>query len=210
MAVVQNALIGRSKQSVGGVTFSTWKGRNVLKGKAVSVANPKTTGQVAQRGAFANCVRFYATFKFVLQLAFIRLAGNITAANRFCKLNIKAFVAGSDPAVFVTPADLVLSSGDLGVFSNAVVTSLGLGSFNVDLTYNANPNKGLVTDMIRVVSFCGESFEMMYNDSPAEASFSVGTPGMTAVAGTVHIWAFSFSTTGSSLSDSVYLGAYTY
>ena len=59
MARVQNTLIGKSSGSVGGATFSTWKGINVLKSKAITVANPKTVGQLTQRNRMTLMVSIF-------------------------------------------------------------------------------------------------------------------------------------------------------
>lgn len=50
--------LGKITQSSGGVTFTNWKGINVMKAKATSVANPKSQGQQENRTKFSNIVRY--------------------------------------------------------------------------------------------------------------------------------------------------------
>ena len=59
MAVVQNPIIGRARGQAGGMVFTTQFGRNVLKSKALSVANPKTDKQLGRRAAMTQTVALY-------------------------------------------------------------------------------------------------------------------------------------------------------
>ena len=58
MAVTQNPHIGRSKNAFATAVFTTWKGRNVMKGKPISVHNPDTPAQKKQRSAFGRRFNF--------------------------------------------------------------------------------------------------------------------------------------------------------
>ena len=58
MAIVQNALIGRTKRSVGNTTFVTLYGQNILKAKAMEVRDAKTPVQLTFRVFFALVVVF--------------------------------------------------------------------------------------------------------------------------------------------------------
>lgn len=52
MAKVQNPVIGRSKGSAGGMTFSKVYDKNIMKAKAFEVNNPNTAAQQTQRNFF--------------------------------------------------------------------------------------------------------------------------------------------------------------
>ena len=52
MAKIQNPVIGRSKGSAGGMTFTKSYANNVMRAKAFEVANPKTAAQTTQRDFF--------------------------------------------------------------------------------------------------------------------------------------------------------------
>lgn len=53
----QNPLIGRSKKSFGEATFYTLNGQNIVRTKAISVANPKSEKQQAQRARFIGITK---------------------------------------------------------------------------------------------------------------------------------------------------------
>lgn len=57
MAIAQNPLIGRTKKSFSENTFYTLNGQNIVRSKAVSVSNPKSPAQRAQRARFEGFTR---------------------------------------------------------------------------------------------------------------------------------------------------------
>lgn len=61
--IIQNPLIGQARKKLGGSVASKWNGLNVLKSKPLTVANPRTPGQVTQRNklsVFSELVRLLA------------------------------------------------------------------------------------------------------------------------------------------------------
>tara|TARA_R110000868_G_C10906200_1_gene764629 strand:- start:688 stop:1317 length:630 start_codon:yes stop_codon:yes gene_type:complete len=88
MAIVQNTLIGRANGRVGNAVFTTWKGRNILKQKPEIVANPRTSGQVAQRGKFIMALAFGKLLRPILQMGFREYAGTVSWLNRFMSVNL--------------------------------------------------------------------------------------------------------------------------
>lgn len=62
MAKVQNPVIGRSKGSAGGMTFSKVFDKNVMRAKAFEVNNPKTVAQTTQRNFFKDISNIVAGF----------------------------------------------------------------------------------------------------------------------------------------------------
>lgn len=70
MAKVQNPVIGRSKGSAGGMTFSKVYDKNVMKAKAFEVSNPNTIAQQKQRSYFKIVSALAAVFT-VEQLRFL-------------------------------------------------------------------------------------------------------------------------------------------
>lgn len=67
MAITQNPLIGRASGAYGGTVFTTFFNKNVIKTKPVTVRNPKTAAQIAQRNLMTlagnhvkECYSFYS------------------------------------------------------------------------------------------------------------------------------------------------------
>lgn len=62
MAKVQNPVIGRSKGSAGGMTFSKGYGKNVMRAKVFEPNNPQTAAQMNQRRYFKTVSEQVASF----------------------------------------------------------------------------------------------------------------------------------------------------
>jgi Family of unknown function (DUF6266) len=121
--VVQNPLIGRSKGSMGGATFTTWKGLNVVKTKAVSVANPNTEKQQRNRNILSAIVKLYRALAIYANIGFIQGAVKKSAYNAFTGYNIMngtATVVGG--AVELVMSALKLSKGTLEPTVLGVIT----------------------------------------------------------------------------------------
>lgn len=136
MARVQNTLIGKSSGSVGGATFSTWKGINVLKSKAVTVANPKTIPQQTQRNRMSILVSVFRMISGAVNVGFKTLASGKSEYNAFVSQNIiNATAVGVAPAVSLVPADLIVSKGTMGI--TPITSSAGSnGNDTVDIDYS--------------------------------------------------------------------------
>lgn len=111
MGIIKQGILGGFSGKVGSVVGTSWKGRAVMKAMPLSVANPRTSGQVNQRTKFTQCV---ALAKSLLGGSIALLdnpfAGSISGYNRFVKRNIVAFVNDGT----LIPSQLTISQGALG------------------------------------------------------------------------------------------------
>jgi hypothetical protein len=123
MAVVQNTLIGKASGSVGGSTFSSWKGKNILKAKATEVANPQKPKQMARRAVFTTLVAWYRLLSSVIIVGFTELAVGMSTFNAFTSENIKNAYNWSDKEnpVFI-PASFKISKGSIS--ATAIATAV--------------------------------------------------------------------------------------
>lgn len=209
MAVVSNPLIGKSKQSAGGVTFTSWKGRNVLKNKATSVANPRSPLQVANRTRLSGSTKFYAKHRSALMLSFLRMMGDVTDGNKFVSLNRLCFsgsVVGLDvPSV----SSLILSQGSLGTVVSCVVTQENLSQASFDIVYAGNPMQSDPSDFIALVAYNLTKDAFSVTPAAAIEGSQVVLAGLSSSIGDVlHFWAYSYSETGKKLGNSFYCGTY--
>jgi len=129
MARVSNTLIGKASGSVGNATFSTWKGINVLKEKAVSVANPNTDLQIMRRSALSQSVAIYRLISAAVSVGFKKLATGMSAYNAWASNALKdAFDYSSPPTATFVPSDLLISKG--------TITSTAIGTIVADRSAN--------------------------------------------------------------------------
>lgn len=110
MARLPQGILGGVLGKVGNVVGSSWKGIAILKSRPLSVANPRTTAQVAQRTKMSNTVAFaQEILSSVIKPLNDRFAQQASGYNDFVRRNIHLFENAS-PA---PAADLKLSVGKM-------------------------------------------------------------------------------------------------
>ncbi len=144
MAKIPQGILGGIRGRVGNIVGAAWKGINYIRSMPLSVANPNTTLQQAQRGAFTQTV-LVARLLLADLIAtywdpFARL---MSGYNHFISINIDAFVtAGLDvPADFFS-ARGILTGVDTLVVTAAAATDVVLFSW----TDNTGLGDALTTD----------------------------------------------------------------
>lgn len=138
MAITQNTLIGRTSGRVGNAVFSTWKGRNVLKQKAETVANPRTILQQMNRLRFTTLLNIGKSLQPIITYGFSELK-KYTWLNNFMRINSYTdFLTWDDVTQsWVTNLNnLVLASGNLFVtpILDSGVTDNGNGTSTLGIT----------------------------------------------------------------------------
>lgn len=133
-----NMLLGKSRGSVGDVTFSQINGQQIAKARNRNPANPRTLKQCFQRGRFAAAVKFYtrgnqALYKF----AFENKRQTESDYNAFMRENVKRAPAISKAAFdnydYPVCAPFIMSKGsiapiDVTISATAAVVSLGIAA----------------------------------------------------------------------------------
>jgi hypothetical protein len=139
MGVIKQGILGGFQNKVGAVVGSSWKGIAVMKAKPISVANPRTAAQVANRTKMANIVLFaQVILATVIKPLWDRFASQMSGYNDFVKTNISQF-ATSMPD---TPADLKISKGKMAATVMNSPTAAN-GSRTVTLNWTDDSGSGL-------------------------------------------------------------------
>lgn len=140
MAKLKAGILGGFSGKIGNIVGGTWKGIDYMRGLALSVANPKTAKQTAQRGAFTEIVKFTKSILVgAIKPLWDRFAVRQSGYNAFIQGNIKNF----DTDGIKKDTNLVLSRGSLtpeavsGVSSNANQTTVSYDTTNSSGTGNA-------------------------------------------------------------------------
>lgn len=114
MAVVQNPITGRSKQKYASAIFSTWKGINVLRSLPLTVANPKTPGQLLQREKLSISVELYRQMPGVVKVGYRQQAVQKSEYNAFTSDTLKnAFTGSTAETVEIDLPNLTVSKGTM-------------------------------------------------------------------------------------------------
>jgi len=120
MAVIPQGILGGVKNKIGSVVGSSWKGIPVLKSKPLSVANPRTAGQVSQRDAFklASEIGSQILASWIKPF-WDRAASKMSGYNAWVRSNV-GFMAGG---VISDYSDLIMSNGKLTTADSIAVAA---------------------------------------------------------------------------------------
>lgn len=209
MAVTQNTLIGRSRGSVGGTTFSKWKGLNTLRSKALTVENPQTDAQMAQRSKMTLMVAAYRNLAPAISVGMVQQAINMSEYNAFTSINLKnSSITGSYPTFAIDPEALEISKGSLT--NTAIATAVcDQSNGTTVVTWSATA----VVDQ----SDLDLAFVVLWNTTLDTYSFSLGTatrtvgtvtfanPAGTVAGNDVVVYLFFFQESSSKAGDNAVL-----
>lgn len=89
MAVIKRGILGGFSNKIGNVVGTSWKGIAVMKSLPLSVANPRTTGQVNQRTNFAGISKIGSVLlATIVKPLWDRFAQEESGYNAFVRANI--------------------------------------------------------------------------------------------------------------------------
>lgn len=92
MGIIKQGILGGFSGKVANVVGTSWKGIAVVKSQPLSVANPKTAAQVAQRTKLAACVKtLQPILSEVIKPLNDRFAGQMSGYNYALQKSINAF-----------------------------------------------------------------------------------------------------------------------
>jgi hypothetical protein len=141
MAKIKQGILGGVTGSISNVVGSSWKGKAVIKSKPLSVSNPRTAGQVAQRTKMSNIVAFSREILTgIIKPCWDRFAVGESGYNAFVKENIALF-----PAAMPSPAaNLVISKGKMGA-TPISGNECGIGTALVVVQWSDDSGSGFKT-----------------------------------------------------------------
>lgn len=143
MALYNSFLATSIKQSAGNITFTTWKGKRVLKEKVTNYSDRKTPTQLNNRARLTVMSWAGAAFRNVYQNGFRKAAVGKTEYNVFAsKEENYPLSSTTTSSVFNTlnPLNVKLSKGNLPVLENLQITGSGTAD-EWNITWDTtNPN----------------------------------------------------------------------
>lgn len=119
MGKIKQGILGGVSGKVGGVIGTSWKGIAVLRTTPLSVANPRTNGQVVQRAKMKlNATVASSILAEIVKPLWDRFAVKMSGYNAFVQANQAAF-PGAD---LVDLAKYVISKGKMAPVANVTAT----------------------------------------------------------------------------------------
>lgn len=206
MGVIRRGILGGFSGKVANVVGSSWKGIATLKSLPLSVANPNTAGQIAQRTKMSNIVAFAKVILVsIIKPLNDRFASGQSGFNLFVQRNISLF-ALINP---VAPSALILSSGNVTGFDTPNM------SFNIpgktvipDWADNTGSGNALSTDVAFIVAqnrTTGE-IQSIAQDTRADAGLATGLifEGVFVAGNVIDMWMSYRRADGTQVSDTTY------
>lgn len=136
MAVIKRGILGGFQNKIANVVGGSWKGISYMRSLPISVSNPQTSAQTAQRDKFAATVAFAITIlSQVIKPLWDRFAQYQSGYNAFVSTNIDAFDGGS----LSGPADLIISKGTLAPL-NMLSVVVDLSAHSIVVVWDPTPS----------------------------------------------------------------------
>lgn len=203
MAIVQNPIVGRAIGKVANSVFTKWKGRNIWKSKAISVANPQTDGQLKQRARFSIVVRLASILLSILRVGMKEQATTKTESNAFTSINQRnGFLAWVTDAWVQDFSKLEISKGSLDT-TDVYVTAVTAGDEDIVLTFDndASGNQSLGDDFNVVVLNGEDVVSTLAGAIRSAGAYTVGMPNAVASGDVINILTFFSSADGKKSSN---------
>ena len=173
MARLEQGILGGIRGKIGNVVGSAWKGIAVIKTKPLSVANPQTAAQVAQRTKFSNVVAFAKVIlASIIKPLWDRFQTGQSGYNAFISENIDLFASAlPDPGT-----TLVISKG---VMEKTEIDSVDTADASANVTFNWTDDSGegfkLATDKAYLVATRDDTEEIIFEAGDAVRSDETAT-----------------------------------
>ena len=152
MGVIKQGILGGFSGKVSNVVGTSWKGIAVMKALPLSVANPRTAAQVAQRNKMAGCVAMLQPIlSQVIKPLNDRFAGKMSGFNYALQTSIYAFDdAGdlNDPSLFK-----ISRAANKAQLIDAIAAEAKITKLKVTWTSDAGKGYALASDKCYLVGY---------------------------------------------------------
>lgn len=174
MAKMRQGIFGALKGKIGNLIGSSWKGIAYLKTKPVSVANPRTAKQIAQRSNMSMLV-FVAQLLLspVIKPLWDRFSVKMSGFNSFVRHNMVRFVEG----VFTDFANFAISIGKMESTKFTASTTSDGANTSVTATWVNDSGNGfkLASDLSYLVVYNENRDEWFVSDANSVRSSGSNT-----------------------------------
>lgn len=160
MAIIKQGILGGFSNKVGSVVGAGWKGIATMRSLPQSVANPRTTAQVANRSTFAQlAVLGSGILPTIIQPLWNRWAKKMSGYNEWLSVNKKLLDEIGNVDDFISK--MVFANGDLSSnITIGTVSSAGVVTLTFDTTL-ANAHDAATDEAYVVVGVSPASAETL-------------------------------------------------
>jgi len=153
MGVINQGILGGFSGKVANVVGTSWKGIAVMKALPLSVANPRTAAQVAQRKKMAGCVAMLQPIlSQVIKPLNDRFAGKMSGFNYALQASLSAF---DETGAMSVPGNFKISrAANKAQLIDAIAAEAKITKLKVTWTSDAGKGYALASDKCFLVGYC--------------------------------------------------------
>ena len=145
MGIIKQGILGGFSGKVANVVGTSWKGIAVVKSQPLSVANPRTAAQVAQRNKLSACVKtLQPILSEVIKPLNDRFAGQMSGYNYALQKSVDAFDSSGSLAA---PEKFMISRAtNKAQLIDAIAAETKITKYKVSWTSDAGEGYALAND----------------------------------------------------------------
>lgn len=166
MATLQQGILGGFSGKVGPVVGSSWKGKAVIRAKALSIHNPNTEEQQKVRAHFALLAQFVSRSSGFINVGFKTQAQGMTECNAALAANYDNGITGTFPNYALNYSALQVSKGSLDL-PYSPSASLDNSNLTIGWTDNSDLCNGSPEDKLMLLVYNSSKEQVVYNTSAA-------------------------------------------
>lgn len=142
MGKIKQGILGGFSGKVGNVVGSSWKGISYMRSIPQHVHNPRTEGQVNQRGKFAVALHFLQPLNDFIRTGYKLYAHKRSPFNSAMAYTLANAITGTTPDDYaIDPSKVLVSRGGLTPAANAEADT-GPGDYQVNFHWADNSGTG--------------------------------------------------------------------
>jgi hypothetical protein len=153
MGTIKQGILGGFSGKVGSVIGGSWKGISYMRGIALSISNPRSDGQLAQRAKWSVVMHFLQPITQQLRDGWRKYAIKMTAFNAAFKNTILNAVTGTYPNYAINYPAALVADGSLPSVLNPVAASTVAGTVLFTWDDNSDETGAADTDTIVAVVY---------------------------------------------------------
>ncbi|MFC2107286.1 DUF6266 family protein [Bacteroidota bacterium] len=207
MATYSKGILGGFIGKVGNVVGSRIFGIDVMRSYQPNVRNPKTEGQLTQRGKFRLIVSFISLMLPLFKEGFKHAANKMSAFNKAVSVNIADAITGTLPNFLIDYPNVKFSQGSLDGFyeQDAMFDTTPL-TVSFAWTNNPGPNADANDKFVGIVyNPTKDKYESSNTILRQDEVCDITVPADWA-GEVVQAWGYYIGADGSAVSDSLYFG----
>ena len=167
MGKIKQGVLGGFSGKVGPVIGSSWKGKAIMKARALSYNDRNSQAQQEQRKKFSVIGKFIFSILGFINEGFRKRAVGMTAPNAAISANINSAVSGTFPNYEMDYAKALVAAGPVDLPYSPSVTADGT---TLALTWADNSGMGnaLADDQVMVLAYNADKEQAVYNTALAD------------------------------------------